>query len=183
MDRGQGVPFLVKIVIALAVILVAYFLIDDVFSGTVNTVDPYMAAASWESCKAQGEMWSHEGRNFGDCDMDGFPDSCDNCIDGDNTDDYDGDGMPDACEQLATRDDPDRILCMFKVKGKENTCGKGPEGDALDDYNDMKFDADAESEYEALGDRYKLGSDAHKCPSGEDKKEWIMVAEGYKEPE
>ncbi|MGM5487859.1 MAG: hypothetical protein ACQESG_02830 [Nanobdellota archaeon] len=119
----QTSSVVVSLIIALIIILLWTTQLGSTATTFQGTVDPLVAQKALEACKLRAETSITGGDHYPDCDLDGYPDFCDNCIGGDSTRDRDGDGMADACETERTRNDPKEIECRHVLEGSKNRCG------------------------------------------------------------
>ncbi|MFO7710769.1 MAG: hypothetical protein R6V53_03330 [Candidatus Woesearchaeota archaeon] len=121
----MGFGQVAKLILVVVVIFFAGSMIKSKVIDTSSVVlDPIKVKNQLDGCKESEIMVN----DLPDCDGDGYPDTCDPCIDGDSTKDKDGDGMADACETEETRDDPDKVSCRHRLEGRENQCGVGENG-------------------------------------------------------
>ncbi len=141
MEKNKKAMEMVNVIIVLILALLLLWVMTSYLgkgkNAADNTLNPVLAKANQDACRLTGTQAINSGKEFKDCDEDGYPDSCDNCIDGDNSIDGDLDGMSDECETSESADDPKKIVCEYVLKENRKICvtKEDVECNSGDDFN------------------------------------------------
>lgn len=115
----------IYIILGLIILAVLGMMIYRSTNQYTSSFDPIKAKIIASECKMKGKQLFSGGKELDDCDLDGYPDSCDLCINADESKDGDGDGVSDDCEYTISTGSDKAISCRYKTENGK-TCAVKP---------------------------------------------------------